>query len=132
MADIKLAMQIDSENPNIGDLYLENGTLRLTNSLQEEAIQRIRVSMLLFKGEWFLDETQGVPYWQNILGQKISLMQLQRIFRSVVQQQPTVASISRFSVKPLPSRAIQIEFTCKLVDGVTLVSSDYAPIVIGA
>jgi hypothetical protein len=129
--DLKLVMTADVENPNIGDLQLDNGTVRLTASLLEEVVQRIRVSLLLFRGEWFLDETQGVPYWQSILGQKTPLMQLQRIFRSVVQQQPTVKAITRFSVARLPNRGLQVNFACTLIDGAVLVSSDYAPLVVG-
>jgi hypothetical protein len=30
--------------------------------------QMIRTKLLLFKGEWWEDETEGLPMWQSILG----------------------------------------------------------------
>jgi hypothetical protein len=130
--DIKIALSLDSENPIAGDLYLENGTVRLTNSLREDVAQYLRISMLFFQGEWFLDERQGVPYFQSILGKKTPLPIVRQIFRSIVQGAPGVSRINSFSLTTPSDRAIRIDFNVTLSDGTILKSSDFAPLIVGA
>lgn len=131
MADIKIALVADADNPNVGDLYLENGTIRLTDGLAEEVSQTLRVSLLLFKGEWFLDETQGVPYWQSILGVKTPLSIVQQIFRNAILAVPGVKTINSFTFRTLADRTVSLDFACTLVDDTVLRSSDYAPFIVG-
>lgn len=33
-------------------------------------IQSCRIKLEMFKGEWFLDRTKGISWWEEILGQK--------------------------------------------------------------
>lgn len=47
-------------------IKLENFDLVLTSGSQAIA-QRVKQRLLLFLGEWFLDETEGVPYLQRVL-----------------------------------------------------------------
>lgn len=131
MADLKLALVIDDDNPDANDLFLSNGTMRLTNSLSEEVAQRIYVSLRIFKGEWFLDPAQGIPYWQNILGHKAPLSQVARIFRNAVSQQPGVKKITKFNVVRVSGRGVKIVFACTLTDGTVLESKDFAPFIVG-
>lgn len=53
-------------DPNTGDLKLTGGDLTLVQdvaAIRQEAETRMR----FFLGEWFLDVTAGIPYFQNIL-----------------------------------------------------------------
>lgn len=132
MASLKIALQVDSANPNIGDLYLEHGSMRLTNTLSEEVAQQLFIRFRFFKGEWFLDPTQGVPWFQSILGIKTPIGIIQQIFRQVITTCPGVASLDVFNLKNLGSRQWQLIFTCTLTDATQLVSTDYGPFIIGA
>jgi hypothetical protein len=60
MNDLKLT--------NNHDLLIEEGDLVLINNEAEMAVQSLKINLLLFRGEWFLDNTIGVPYFQEILG----------------------------------------------------------------
>ena len=131
MADIKIALVADADNPDVGDLYLENGTVRLTETLAETVAQTVRVSLLLFKGEWFLDPTQGVPYWQSILGIKTPISIVNQIFRTAILAVTGVKSLDSFNLVTAADRSASLVFACTLTDGTVLRSSDYAPYVIG-
>lgn len=131
MASLKIALQIDSENQNVGDLYLHNGSMRLTNSLSEEVAQQLFIRFRMFRGEWFLDPTIGVPWFQSILGVKNSEGLVEQIFRQVITTCPGVASLQTFNLKNLGNRSFQLTFSCTLSDGTVLLSSDFGPFVIG-
>ena len=51
------------------DLAIIDFDLQLTTD-QQAIAQRVKQSLLLFKGEWFLDRDLGVPYYEDILGTK--------------------------------------------------------------
>lgn len=132
MADLKIALTVDAENPVIGDLYLENGTVRLTNSLAESVAQDLKISLSFFQGEWFLDPRQGMPYFQSILGQRTPLPIVSQIFKRAILGRPGVQSITRFELKQLPNRAIQLVFAVVLTDGSILTSDSFGPFIVGA
>ena len=132
MAAIRIAMAIDANNPSIGDIYIgPNGTDRLCNSLSEEVQQLLFTRFRFFLGEWFLDPTQGIPYYQSILGQKIDIGIVGQIFKAVINECPGVASLDSFNLTVNSQRAARLVFACTLDDGTTLKSSDFAPMVIG-
>lgn len=132
MASLKLALALDTNNPNVGDLYLgSDSNLRLTQTLSEEVAQLLYTQFRFFKGEWFLDGTIGLPYYQSILGVKVSVAIITQILQSVVTRCPGVKSLQTFSLVPLPQRGAQAVFACTLLDGTTLTSSDFEPFVLG-
>lgn len=54
---------------NTNDLVIENYNLKLVKG-GDEIVQRVRVKLRFFQGEWFLDTSHGVPYFQSLLGKK--------------------------------------------------------------
>ena len=79
-----------------GDLALSGGDLVLITGAEEVA-QRIRIRLRLFLGEWFLAPEEGMPYWQRILGHRITRPALLSIFRQAIQDTEGVASIESLS-----------------------------------
>lgn len=82
------------------DLLLTDGELSVVNgdlaTVDGEAALRqdVLTALRLFKGEWFLDTDQGVPYFDKILGQKnISTAELRRILAPVVMGREGVVSL---------------------------------------
>jgi hypothetical protein len=131
MADIKIALAVDSNNPTIGDLYLENGTVRLTNDLREAVAQQLFIRFRFFKGEWFLDATQGTPWLQSILGKKTPLSILSQIFKQLITTCPGVKKLTTFSISRTANRNVSVVFAAQLNNGQVLTSSDFAAYVIG-
>lgn len=51
------------------NLVFENGDFQWARGLPG-VVQSCRISLSMFKGEWFLDPNVGISYWQEILGKK--------------------------------------------------------------
>ena len=50
------------------DLHINDNGLIVTVDKAAALLQKVHQRLLLFLGEWFLDTTRGVPYFENILG----------------------------------------------------------------
>lgn len=131
MADLKIALKVDAENPTVGDLYLENGTVRLTNTLAETVAQELYIRYKFFQGEWFLDRTQGFPWFQSVLGIKTPLGVVRQLMLRVLTTCPGVSSVVSFKVTRLPNRGILLNFQARLSDGTTLTERDFGAFVLG-
>lgn len=131
MASLKLAMVVDANNPVIGDIYLDpaTGSDRLTATLSEEVQQLLLTRFKYFRGEFFLDPTGGIPYYQQILGIKNSDLAISAIFQRVITGCPGVRSLLTFSLNR-NGRTISPRFACQLADGTTLTSADFGPFVL--
>lgn len=93
-----------------GDLALSGGDLVLIAGAEEVA-QRIRIRLRLFLGEWFLAPEEGMPYWQRILGHRITRPALLSIFRQAIQDTEGVASIESLSAdEDGARRSVRISF----------------------
>lgn len=106
-------------DPNSHDLVIETGTLRLTSDINEDAAQRLKIRLLIFKGEWILDNREGVPYYQSIL-KKTSKAAVDSIFKAKIQEEPLVDKITSFESTLSPSRYYELDFTVLLTTGDTL------------
>lgn len=61
------------------DLEIKDFDLKLTDdkqTLKQSILQHLKV----FKGDWFLDVDKGLPYYQDILGQRNSIDSVRAIF----------------------------------------------------
>lgn len=55
-------------DPATNDLVIKTD-LFFSSGIQA-ILQSCRIILQMFQGEWFLDLDLGIPYWQNIFGQK--------------------------------------------------------------
>jgi len=67
------------------DLLIEGFDLKLTAD-SEIVEQRLRQALLTFKGEWFLNVDLGIPYYQEILGQKNSIDSVKAILINAIKK----------------------------------------------
>lgn len=74
--------------------------------------QRIVIRLRSFQGDWFVDTTIGVPYFQQILGARGAGVEALAgtILRGVIEDTPGVLSVDTFSVS-FSARMITIDFT---------------------
>lgn len=81
-----------------GDLYFDGDgnlvTVTGARAVQEHAVQRVKT----FEGEWFLDITAGLPWWQRILGQQFDEALAEAIVKAEVFGTQGVTEITSFSV----------------------------------
>lgn len=79
------------------DLVFENGDFVLTKVESESLAQRLKIKLLTFQGEWFLDGELGIPYYQSILRKGVSKATVDSIFLRAISEEPEVSQILEFS-----------------------------------
>ena len=97
-------------DPLTHDLVFVNGQATVTYSQSEIVAQRLKITLFTFLGEWFLDTTIGVPYFQQVLGKGRSKSAVDVIFQSIIAADPGVIEIKEFS-STLDSAARGYEMT---------------------
>jgi hypothetical protein len=86
-------------DPNTADLAVDSSfDLRFTVNLVEYVSQRIENVLKTFQGEWFLDETLGLPFFDRILIKRADINDVINIFRSAVLSIPEVQELITFEV----------------------------------
>ena len=78
----------------IHDLRIENGSFLRVNG-SDEVRQRIKVALWHYFGEYFLNITTGVPYYEQILGRKIDADVVSTILRRQILLVPGVIRVKR-------------------------------------
>lgn len=90
--DIKLdPTKHDLSFSKTNDLVLIDGAARIA--------QQVKVTLLTFFGEWFLDQTFGVPYLEYILVKNPNRSQIENILRSKVMDVPGVTAVPTVDIQ---------------------------------
>ncbi|HEX5035075.1 MAG TPA: hypothetical protein VFW62_11390 [bacterium] len=102
----------------------ENGDLettgnRLTLTQGREAIrQHLQVKFRLFLGEWFLDRSLGVPYFEKILLKNPNLVEVSDFLKVYILETPGVTGLESFQFAfDLQGRELRLEFRANTIDG---------------
>ena len=94
------------------------GELYLTADIPTSAAQRIAITLLMFSGEWFLDLTAGVPYYQSILVKNPDLALVRSLFRAKVAADGFAVDVPRMDVTlDRATRRLTISFSARLRSG---------------
>lgn len=107
-------------DPTSWDIIWHNGPLKIEDTTQpliETVGQRLKIRLLTFYGEYFINTVYGVPYWERILGIK----QTSKAAADLIFQQQILAEVG---VKELVSfestfvnRKYSLVFKVKVVTG---------------
>lgn len=109
----------DVTSPSYGDSIWINGPLTTANLTIDPATvvaQRLRIRLNTFLGEWFLQTSYGVPYFQRILAKKTSKTAVDRIFQEQILQERGVREIVSFS-STLKNRQYEMSFRVRALNG---------------
>ena len=111
-----------------GDLSLvtANGgkNLSLVTDKTQWAAQHLTNRFLFFLGEWFLDTTLGLPYFQQIAVKNPDLRVLTQLFTKVVLGVPPIVSIEQLSVSLNAARQASLFLRAKTDNGQTIVGGE--------
>ena len=66
-----------------GDEYADATGLAMTGDLPGIK-QQVTLRIGFFKGEWFLDEERGVPWYEEIIVKNPNLIRIREIFRDAI------------------------------------------------
>ncbi len=110
MSDLKL--------DNNGDLAIVNGDLVLTSG--SDAIrQHIEQRLKTFLGEWFLDLSTGVPYFQEILKKNPNIQIVDGLFKQTILDTPGVIELMQFELDlNAADRTLKVECSVRTIDSV--------------
>ena len=113
-----LLLDLDPLSPSYGDLTFKNGPLTsayTTQSRVDVVAQRLRIRLLTWREEWFLDTSYGVPYW-SILGRKIKKSAVDLIFQREILAENGVKELTFFE-STFENRKYTLSFRVKVTTG---------------
>jgi hypothetical protein len=79
------------------DLLFKSGDMALIDNAERVA-QQVKVELLTWLGEWFLDTTRGMPYLERILIKNPNLEIVRQIFSSKIAQAPDVVKVEKLTL----------------------------------
>ena len=112
------ALNNDTTSPEYGDLVIGSFIDHRVEGI-DGLVQRLKMRLLVFLGEWFLDDTRGVPYFQEILEKGTSYDQVSDAIKLVIAETPDVKKINSFTIRDseFVNRKIIISFSVSSVYG---------------
>lgn len=120
MADISLDLVKSSSTYK--DFLLVDGDLALTtdadpsgtNNVLQDILQRLS----MFQGEWFMDNTAGVPYYQQILRKNPDQSKIDAIFINTICGTLGVQQLLSYAFVPnFAFRTLEVSFSCNTTSG---------------
>lgn len=104
-------LAIDTTPAGKNDLLVVNGDLYLVADM--EAIkQEIHIRLQFIAGEWFLDTTAGLPYFDNILVKSPNLAAIRTIFMDEILASAGVKSVLKLDLDfDRKLRTLTVSFT---------------------
>lgn len=80
------------------DLIVNDKDLLLINNAERVA-QQIKITLLAFKCEWFLDQRFGVPYLDSVMVKNPNLAYIRGILRAKILDVPGVKTVVSLSAQ---------------------------------
>lgn len=103
-----------------GDIALENFTLHFLSGV-ESTVQRLKNKFALWKGDWFLNIDAGIPWIQEILGQRPQEQVVATIFRNVIANDPDIEELLSLNFEfDRSTRNLTIRFQAQRISGETI------------
>lgn len=101
------------------DIVWINGPLlkeQTTQSRVDVVAQRLLILLSTFEGEWFLDTSYGIPYFQSILGHKTKKSTVDLIFQREILAENGVKELTFFE-STITNRQYSLTFRVKVTTG---------------
>jgi hypothetical protein len=105
-------------SPTFGDITVSDGDLVVTSTqvlaIAQDAVQRIKT----FFGEWFLNNTLGMPYFQQIFVKNPNRGDIDALYINELLGVPGVIGLNSFrQVLDDALRALSLTFSAQTTDG---------------
>lgn len=102
---------------NTHDLIFKDGDLVLIDNAERVA-QQVKIKLRSFLGEWFLDTTYGVPYFESILIKNPSLDHIRNILRQQILDVDDVSAVTTLTLSvDKQTRTLTVNFECETTYG---------------
>lgn len=93
------------------DLLVVNYDLVITDDIQQ-LMQNLKIRLLFFLGEWFLDITRGVPYYEEILIKNPNQSRVESILKQQILNTKNVKEMLEFNLNyDASTRLLNVTFS---------------------
>ncbi len=99
------------------DLLIVGGELFLFQGIKEATVQKLKINLLTYRGEWFRDISIGVPYLQDIFGKKNTQSIADTVIKNTIINTDNIASIFEYSSSITDDRKLTITFSAVMKSG---------------
>jgi hypothetical protein len=101
------------------DLIIKDLDLVLIDGIDQIA-QNLNITLRFFLGEWYLDTTVGIPYYQYFFIKNPNQIQVDSFLMNAIYDTPGVTNITAYASKySAPGREYSVEFTASTIAGDT-------------
>lgn len=121
-----MAMDLSTASVHFTDIdFTANGDLQLVDGTTA-ILQNILQTLKIFFGEWFLDQSLGIDYFNQILIKNPNRDVINAIFINQILSVPGVISLLSYSFTPnFITRQLTIAFKAQVTNGIV----DYAGLI---
>lgn len=99
------------------DIVVTDGDLQLVSG-NDEKIQRLDLRLLSFVGDFFIDLTDGIPYWGGVFGRGVNEADLYGIYSDAITNVDGIQAVVELNIRVEAStRQLFVSGTCYLDDG---------------
>lgn len=117
--DLRITTTISATNPIENDLFLEEGTVATVDGIDAIA-QQLKIKARFYLGTWFLNENEGMPYFEFLLVKGPDKQIIRDIFREMCTKTPGVKEFRKFDMTNTASRAWKISIEVLTDTGLVL------------
>lgn len=104
-------------DPTTGDLLLENFDLQLVEGCDQIA-QNLAIRLRFILGEWFLDITVGVPYYDDFFIKAPNQIRIESVLKEEILDTPGIDQILSFTSNFDAQRRIySVTFSVSTIQG---------------
>lgn len=116
MSDIKL--DLDPVSASLNDLLIVNGDLVIVDGAQailQSILQRLR----MYLGEWFMDNSIGLPWFDQILVKNPDQSKIDGLIQNQILSTPGVDTLTAYSIvkADFTTRVLEISFEVQTTSG---------------
>ena len=99
------------------DIFL-NGNRISVNQDAEQVAQKVKTKLLFYQGEWFLDITVGVPYFQQVFVKPALIGTIESLIKSQIINTDGVSKLTSFSSNfDKSTRKMSVSFSALTIYG---------------
>lgn len=100
------------------DLKIESNDLVILTGL-EAKVQKLTQKFKLFLGEWFLNTSKGIPYFQKIMTKQVNPSEIDAILKDVILSSEDVIELISFDLQLNSDRKLLLTFSVRFEEGVS-------------
>jgi len=82
-------------NPADHDLYIKDGELKIVQG-GDQVTQNLKVRLQYYLGEWFLDITEGLPFYSDILVKNPNIPSIDSILKTRIISTPEITELIEY------------------------------------